>query len=54
LQSFRTSELVKFEKAYSNIFFQHVFGGTVNKLGWLLQYSDNDLSSKFYCGTETF
>jgi len=28
-------------------FFQHLFGGTVNELGWLLQYSANVLSSEF-------
>jgi len=44
---------VLFEKTYSHIFFQHLFGGTVNKLGWL-QDSGNVLSSEFYCGTETF
>jgi len=41
------------EKAYSHIFFQHLFGGTLNKLGWLLQYSANVLSSEFYYWSET-
>ena len=35
-------------------FFQHLFGGALNKHGWLPQYSANVFSSEFYCGTETF